>query len=317
MSIKIMTAVWDSSLERNLKFIALAYADFCNDEGESLHPSTGRIAYKCGYEEHQVRRLRDVLIERKILIPLGRSKYNTRQFRFDVTALPGREPFTPIKMGRPKKNGENDGGNGTPEEPPKVVPATELPDADHSAPYRERTKQALIRGLARQAEGEDGYNSFPEDVQPVVRAFCEAFGLTPPEKPKGGKGEYAAWITQSRELLKAINGDLAIIKAVADAYWIETARQKRTPYTVARPAAIKLACTAKVAELKVTQKQSIKRLNVQSYKDDLAGLAAELKQLYQAGRLEDYYANMELVSQHLGVDKYLELDKMRRTWANA
>lgn len=58
MSIKAMDIVWESALAPpSLKLVALALADWSNDEGGSLHPSMGAIAKKVGVSRCQAQRL--------------------------------------------------------------------------------------------------------------------------------------------------------------------------------------------------------------------------------------------------------------------
>lgn len=58
MSLKAMSAVWDHySGTGSHKLTLLALADWCNDEGESLHPSHDAVARKCGISRRQAQRI--------------------------------------------------------------------------------------------------------------------------------------------------------------------------------------------------------------------------------------------------------------------
>lgn len=57
MSVKIMGMVWDASLNKNLKFILLAYADHADHEGRNIFPSIETIAKKTGYDERSIQRI--------------------------------------------------------------------------------------------------------------------------------------------------------------------------------------------------------------------------------------------------------------------
>jgi hypothetical protein len=58
MSIKAMSAVWEHYTGSGpLKLVLLALADWCNDEGESLHPSHDAVARKCNVSRSQVVRI--------------------------------------------------------------------------------------------------------------------------------------------------------------------------------------------------------------------------------------------------------------------
>ncbi len=103
MSIKVMTQVWDSALEREQKFIALAYADWANDDGENIYPATDRVAWKTGYSERQVRAITKELRKDRILVYQGQSSYRTNLYRIVVDNLPKRLPYKAPKNGRPNQ----------------------------------------------------------------------------------------------------------------------------------------------------------------------------------------------------------------------
>lgn len=58
MSLRVLNVVWDAPIKpASLKLVALALADWSNDEGGSLHPSMAAIARKTGISRCQAQRL--------------------------------------------------------------------------------------------------------------------------------------------------------------------------------------------------------------------------------------------------------------------
>jgi hypothetical protein len=58
MSVKVMSLVWDNFKRGGSEKLAmLALADWCNDEGGSLHPSISGVAKKINVSESQARRI--------------------------------------------------------------------------------------------------------------------------------------------------------------------------------------------------------------------------------------------------------------------
>jgi len=96
-----MGLVWDSDLERDEKYVLLAYADHADHTGRSIYPGDPLVAYKTGYSEKQVTRIRLKLIAKKILIRDGSSPFKTQAYRIDVDALPKRDPYQSQRRGRP------------------------------------------------------------------------------------------------------------------------------------------------------------------------------------------------------------------------
>lgn len=62
-----MALVWKLDLPPNQRLVLLAYADHADDEGGSVFPSLGRIAWKTGYSRDQVRRISRELANSKLI----------------------------------------------------------------------------------------------------------------------------------------------------------------------------------------------------------------------------------------------------------
>ena len=72
MSIRVMTAVWDSNrYDAGTLLVLLAMADYANDEDNTCHPSIGRLAAKARLSERQVLRIVNRLKEDGVITPVG------------------------------------------------------------------------------------------------------------------------------------------------------------------------------------------------------------------------------------------------------
>lgn len=92
MSIKAMTLVWDKFPGAGSELLVmLAFADWCNDKGESLHPSILTVAKKIRASESQARRLIHGLIEQGWVSVIGNefggAPGHSRRYRLNITKL--------------------------------------------------------------------------------------------------------------------------------------------------------------------------------------------------------------------------------------
>jgi len=67
MSIKQMALVWEHEFTANELLVMLALADHANDEGGSIYPALGRVAWKTGLSRRTVQRYVSDLRKRKVL----------------------------------------------------------------------------------------------------------------------------------------------------------------------------------------------------------------------------------------------------------
>lgn len=74
MSVKIMGLVWDLDIDRDEKYILLAYADHADHEGGNIRPSVDLIARKTGVSKRTVQRHTRSLQDAGYLIPEGGQK---------------------------------------------------------------------------------------------------------------------------------------------------------------------------------------------------------------------------------------------------
>lgn len=98
MSVKVMSAVWDSDLSSDEKMVALALADWASDGGESIFPSRSHVAWKVGKSVRAVQYTINKLRRQGILVPVGwktGGRGRWRIYRLDVSKLPARPAWSP------------------------------------------------------------------------------------------------------------------------------------------------------------------------------------------------------------------------------
>ena len=92
MSIKVMSLVWEGFPASGSEMLAmLALADWCNDEGGSLHPSMKAVAEKIRVSEKQARRIIHAFEEAGYLKVVGNANGGapgtTKQYQLNVVKL--------------------------------------------------------------------------------------------------------------------------------------------------------------------------------------------------------------------------------------
>lgn len=92
MSVRVMALVWDNFTRGGSEKLAmLALADWCNDQGGSLHPSISGIAKKINVSESQARRIIHGLIDEGYLTVIanheGGNPGQSRHYRLNVEKL--------------------------------------------------------------------------------------------------------------------------------------------------------------------------------------------------------------------------------------
>lgn len=102
MSVRMMALVWELDLPKPEKFLALALADFADDDGGNIYPSVARLAWKTSDSTRNVRRLLRRLEESGLLVIVqrggGRFGFTgrgiTTLYRLDPTKADILSPFT-------------------------------------------------------------------------------------------------------------------------------------------------------------------------------------------------------------------------------
>lgn len=87
-----MTVVWDCYPgSGNQKLALLALADWCNDDGLSLHPSHAAVAAKCGISRRQAQRLMSEFVDEGLLEvvgnPHGGAPGSTKHYRLRIDRI--------------------------------------------------------------------------------------------------------------------------------------------------------------------------------------------------------------------------------------
>jgi len=93
MSIKLMSAVFDSALPTGQKFVALMYADRGNDDGSRIFPAQRYVAWATGYSPKHVGRLTDKLLAIGVLEFVCYRGRGVKEFRMNPDKLPARPPY--------------------------------------------------------------------------------------------------------------------------------------------------------------------------------------------------------------------------------
>ena len=101
-----------------LKFTALAYANFANANGENMYPSKETIAQITGYHERSIIRYRNELVRINILIPDGIGRKGTKKYKFSQSLIGGDTQSPHDKRGD-SPSGDNPSGDTQSPEPNK------------------------------------------------------------------------------------------------------------------------------------------------------------------------------------------------------
>ena len=135
MSVKAMGLVWDADLPKDEKFILLAYVDHADHNGRGMFPSVPLIAWKTGYTERGVRKIKSRLIEKGVLVEYGTSEYGTPIYRLELANLSVRKERELKGNGRPK----------TPE--PRAGVSEKTPEQNDKTPERGSAKPSFKPSL--------------------------------------------------------------------------------------------------------------------------------------------------------------------------
>lgn len=160
MSIKIMTEVYQSGLDKALKAIALAYADHADDNGNNIFPSVPYIAWKTGYTDRTVQRITKKLVGAGILVPDGDGPKGTNKYHMITGKLPVREPFYPDELQR----GDKISG---------VTSTTEMSPMSPDPSYKSTISKDIVPADAKKES-----RARPEtDHQKMVRVLCKVMNI--------------------------------------------------------------------------------------------------------------------------------------------
>jgi hypothetical protein len=85
MSVKIMGLVWDldnSVIDREEKYVLLAYVDHADHNGYNIFPSIDLICQKTGYKERAAQMITRSLVAKGFLIPDGKGPKGTNKWKY-------------------------------------------------------------------------------------------------------------------------------------------------------------------------------------------------------------------------------------------
>jgi hypothetical protein len=100
MSGKLMGALFGLELTKAQRAVAIALADHGNDDGSSIFPSLGLVAWKVELSERQVQRILRKLEQIGLLVKVAEaSQHRPVEYRMHVSATPARPAYDPNPRG--------------------------------------------------------------------------------------------------------------------------------------------------------------------------------------------------------------------------
>lgn len=101
MSVEAMSRVWKLDLPHARQAVLLVMADHGNDEGASIFPSTGLIAWKSGYSKRQAQRIIDAMEADGLILQVAEAHgYRPTEYRICWEAAREKPAYEPSKKGR-------------------------------------------------------------------------------------------------------------------------------------------------------------------------------------------------------------------------
>lgn len=196
-----MTAVWASTLAGPEKLVALALADWANDDGGSIRPSIATVAKKTSSSESQARRTIRKLETSGILSieanPNGGAPGSTRHYRMHVDRLPTtgtdatpRMDATPSVYATPRTD---------------ATPRVDARDGSHGCAETGGVDatRSVSRTVMNHQESRLGSDAGPETESPTVPDASANAGNAK-RKRQGAKLTIQGWIRQLDEDDQAI-----------------------------------------------------------------------------------------------------------------
>lgn len=94
LSGKLSGEVYEYEFKHGEQAVLLAMADHAQDDGSDCYPSIGRVAWKIGYGERQIKRIIKDLRRRKILVEVAPPRqHRPTEYRIDLSAATPKSPF--------------------------------------------------------------------------------------------------------------------------------------------------------------------------------------------------------------------------------
>ena len=207
-------------LNSNLKSVCLALADHANDEGEGAYPSVETLESKTELSRVTVIACLTAMKQENIISRESNfSKWGTINYTINKEKLVDMNSWERQKREKPASKATLPGkaalllevkplnydGKAALPEPSLNHPLNQLganaPDPLEGFLAFERLKHEHAAQLGLSPEVLDAIESYPADCQHGARLMFQRHKLTPPDKPRSGKGgDYADWINGIREL---------------------------------------------------------------------------------------------------------------------
>lgn len=219
MSVKVMGAVWDLKIDRDWKFVLLAYADHASHDGTSIYPAVSTIAEKTGYSERSVQTITRELEKSGYLIADGQGKHGTNRWRIPIC----RGEIVPMARGAVSAPVQESDDGGAENEPLGVQPTAPEPSFNHQLTVIDNKQ---IPEILVFADHFGHFNGEREKKRWV--ALYEAIGAVRAE-------EIATW-AEKKEIHMMNRGGLLDSLETAAKKWTNPTPvfQKRQPTTVER-----------------------------------------------------------------------------------
>jgi hypothetical protein len=211
MSVRIMALIFEANFAdcqvqsrkvsaATAKFVCLALADHCNDEGKGAYPSVDRLAHKVNMTSRTVIFALRALEIMGIIKASGISEYGTKDYTISIEAVKELEKYTPIY--RDESDDINPEGLkvttlGAESDDKKVSLLSDKPSlkpslnqsALTSKKYKERIAESMRKFEEKRLSGQTDFGWLDEGLVHFARAFVRAWN--PDYQPMNR--EYSLW----------------------------------------------------------------------------------------------------------------------------
>lgn len=198
---------WDYSIVIVLQII-IAKQISPGPRGKGWAVSVNNLSANTGRDKRTIKRILQILIERKVLIPDGRGKYGVQLYKIAPHDLWPRE----LKWCRGTPVSKNKGvlGNTT-----KTVSGNTTSEA------KGVLGNTTIKNREKKKRKKNPSLSFSDDVPKAVGVYYEAAGMPSYRFPKEPKAEL---ITDAERVVEATGGDMELVAKAASNYVLDSAK---------------------------------------------------------------------------------------------
>lgn len=292
MSVKVSSLIWEMDVEPIDKLVLLSYADYSNEDGLGVYPSNETTSKRTGINERSVRRVNRRLELSGYIVPDGKSRYQTNEYRLNLEAISaniaerrakGEDSGSGAGLANDKREDPESGEGGTQspggEDPesgnPSVNPSVNPSDTAETAdpdeieiepievygtdePETEISKEESYKARisAALARGQEKNRLSKIDLGNYpedIREYVRVICERFRIAPPAGRKPSGDWIKSTREV-RDICGDLGtdLIQLYADRYYGEFEIVGSVPFTVSRPGSLVNPLRGYLAEIIAT-----------------------------------------------------------------